>query len=267
MFDPAARGLLGLPRPRGRGRDRADAHPASTPARIDGIKISLLDAGREVALRRRLPEGVLMFTGDDFNYAELIEGDALGISHAPARHLRPDRARRGGGARSARRRATGRATAPSWPPPCRCRARSSRRRRSTTRRACVLLAWLNGHQDHFVMVGGMQSARSACTTPRCSGSPTPPACCATRTSPAPGCEPDGGARRRLTARPPRFREPRRRREAAGTPQAQPWMGPASTPRPWVQGTSVKKFHPYRAPARAPLRPHHSGRVGTSGPSR
>src|SRR5690606_5605636 len=49
--------------------------------RIDGIKISLLDKERELALRRQLPAGVMMFTGDDFNYAELIEGDGERFSH------------------------------------------------------------------------------------------------------------------------------------------------------------------------------------------
>ena len=51
-------------------------------AKVEGIKISLLDNAKEVALRERLPEGVLCFTGDDFNYAELIEGDGRRHSHA-----------------------------------------------------------------------------------------------------------------------------------------------------------------------------------------
>src|SRR5215212_6371574 len=50
--------------------------------KVDGIKISLLDAQREIDMRRRLPAGVRMYTGDDFNYAELIEGDAQGHSDA-----------------------------------------------------------------------------------------------------------------------------------------------------------------------------------------
>ncbi|MBP0650580.1 DUF993 family protein, partial [Mycobacterium tuberculosis] len=49
---------------------------------IDGIKISLLSAEKEIAMRRRLPAGVKMYTGDDFNYADLIAGDAAGYSHA-----------------------------------------------------------------------------------------------------------------------------------------------------------------------------------------
>jgi hypothetical protein len=56
---------------------------------VDGIKLSVLDAGREVALRRRLPAGVRLYTGDDFNYAELIRGDAAGPDdgqHSDALH-------------------------------------------------------------------------------------------------------------------------------------------------------------------------------------
>lgn len=55
-----------------------DAHRS----KVDGVKVSLLDAGREVALRRRLPEGVRLYTGDDFNYPELIRGDEHGHSDA-----------------------------------------------------------------------------------------------------------------------------------------------------------------------------------------
>jgi hypothetical protein len=50
--------------------------------KVDGIKLSVLDAGREVALRRRLPAGVRLYTGDDFGYLELIRGDAAGHSDA-----------------------------------------------------------------------------------------------------------------------------------------------------------------------------------------
>ncbi|CAM5285441.1 Dihydrodipicolinate synthase family protein OS=Streptomyces alboniger OX=132473 GN=CP975_12355 PE=4 SV=1 [Streptomyces alboniger] len=55
---------------------------AAHPDKVDGIKVSLLDAEREVALRRRLPRGVRCYTGDDFNYPELIAGDDHGFSHA-----------------------------------------------------------------------------------------------------------------------------------------------------------------------------------------
>ena len=51
-------------------------------SKVDGIKISLLDKDKEIAMRRKLPKGVRMYTGDDFNFAELIEGDAQGYSDA-----------------------------------------------------------------------------------------------------------------------------------------------------------------------------------------
>ncbi len=81
MFDPALKGYWGS----------ADLDVATESvlaiidehaAKIDGIKVSLLDADREIALRRRLPEGVRLYTGDDFNFPELIAGDEQGFSHA-----------------------------------------------------------------------------------------------------------------------------------------------------------------------------------------
>src|SRR3979411_3442908 len=51
-------------------------------AKVDGVKVSLLDKQREIDMRRRLDKSVKMYTGDDFNYAELIAGDAQGFSHA-----------------------------------------------------------------------------------------------------------------------------------------------------------------------------------------
>ena len=79
MFDPALAGYW--------GNSDVDAAMttalgviAANPGKVDGIKISLLDKGKEIAMRRRLPEGVRMYTGDDFNYAELIAGDATGLA-------------------------------------------------------------------------------------------------------------------------------------------------------------------------------------------
>ena len=103
--------------------------------KVDGIKISLLDKDREIAMRRRLPDGVRMYTGDDFNYAELIAGDGVGATAnrqhsdallgifdaiAPAASAALSALARGD-------EATRRASAPSSRPPCRCRATSSRR--------------------------------------------------------------------------------------------------------------------------------------------
>ncbi|WP_016908646.1 DUF993 family protein [Streptomyces xiaopingdaonensis] len=81
MFDPALEGYWGS----------TDLDAAAEvfleviedhPDKVDGVKVSLLDAGREVALRRRLPDGVRCYTGDDFHYPELIAGDRRGFSHA-----------------------------------------------------------------------------------------------------------------------------------------------------------------------------------------
>ena len=81
MFDPALQGYWG-------SNDLDEASEvfldvvAENAAKVDGVKVSLLDAGREIALRRRLPGGVRVYTGDDFNYPELIAGDEHGHSDA-----------------------------------------------------------------------------------------------------------------------------------------------------------------------------------------
>ncbi len=134
MFDPALAGYWGdADHRRGDGR-RLDVISRNA-AKVDGIKISLLDKDKEIAMRRRLPPGVRMYTGDDFNYAELIAGDDAGLQRRAARHLRRHRA---GGLGRARRAGGGRrgsSSTPSWRRPCRCRATSSRRRRASTRPA------------------------------------------------------------------------------------------------------------------------------------
>jgi len=129
-------------------------------ARIDGIKISLLDAEREVALRARLPEGVHTYTGDDVNYDRLILGDGqrhsdalLGIfdAIAPAASAALQALDRGDTA------GYGRALAPTmalsrhvFQPPT-----------YAYKTGVVFLAYLNGHQTHFRMLGGAESWRSA----------------------------------------------------------------------------------------------------------
>ncbi|HYM03996.1 MAG TPA: DUF993 family protein, partial [Stellaceae bacterium] len=81
MFDPALAGYWGH-RDLDRATDVAVDVIARNAGKIDGVKISLLDKDREIAMRRRLPAGVRMYTGDDFNYAELIAGDERGHSDA-----------------------------------------------------------------------------------------------------------------------------------------------------------------------------------------
>ena len=73
--------LLGFGRCR-HAMDTCLAVITANAAKIDGIKISLLSKEAEIGMRRRLPKGIRMYTGDDFNYAELIAGDAQGYSHA-----------------------------------------------------------------------------------------------------------------------------------------------------------------------------------------
>ena len=158
MFDPALQGYWGK-----------DDHYAAmdvclsvlqkNAAKVDGIKISLLDKDKEIAMRRKLPKGVRMYTGDDFNFAELIEGDAQGYSDAllgifdsiaPA-------ASHALSALAANDKTTyHEVLAPTVPLSRHIFCAPTRFYKT----GVVFMAWLNGHQDHFVMVGGQQSARN-----------------------------------------------------------------------------------------------------------
>ena len=128
-------------------------------AKIDGVKISLLDKQREVAMRRRLPPGVKMYTGDDFNYPELILGDEQGYSHAllgifdaiaPAASAALQALDAGDHGRYAA------ILAPTVPLSRHIFAAPTYYYKT----GVVFLAYLNGHQSHFRMVGGQESARS-----------------------------------------------------------------------------------------------------------
>ncbi|MDI3418532.1 dihydrodipicolinate synthase family protein [Streptomyces luteolus] len=158
MFDPALTGYW--------GSTDLDAATetfleviAAHPDKVDGVKISLLDADREIALRRRLPQGVRCYTGDDFHYPELIAGDARGFSHAllgifdPLGPLAADAVRvLDTGDMEAFRKLldpTVELSRHLFEAPTRF-----------YKTGVVFLAWLAGHQRHFTMVGGLQSARS-----------------------------------------------------------------------------------------------------------
>jgi Protein of unknown function (DUF993) len=127
--------------------------------KVAGIKISLLDATWEIEMRRQLPEGVRMLTGDDFNFAELIAGDEKGYSDALL-GIFDSIAPAASAALS--RLATGdedgfhEILAPTVPLSRLIFAAPTRFYKT----GVVFLAWLNGHQDHFTMVGGQESARS-----------------------------------------------------------------------------------------------------------
>src|SRR5258708_13494964 len=88
MFDPALAGYWGT-RDLDQAMDTAVAIINASAAKIDGVKISLLDKDREIAMRRRLAKNVKMYTGDDFNYAELIAGHQQDYSHALLRTFDP----------------------------------------------------------------------------------------------------------------------------------------------------------------------------------
>ncbi|MEU0016787.1 dihydrodipicolinate synthase family protein [Streptomyces rochei] len=158
MFDPALEGYWGssdLDAATGTFLEVIAAHPD----KVDGIKVSLLDARREVDLRRRLPQGVRCYTGDDFHYPELIAGDEQGFSHALLGIFDPLGPL---AAEAVRVLDTGntegfRALLDPTVELSRHLFRAPTRYYKT---GVVFLAWLAGHQDHFSMVGGLQSARS-----------------------------------------------------------------------------------------------------------
>ncbi|MFQ6147192.1 dihydrodipicolinate synthase family protein [Streptomyces seoulensis] len=158
MFDPALEGYWGsadLDAATDTFLDVIAAHPD----KVDGVKISLLDARREVELRRRLPQGVRCYTGDDFHYPELIAGDEHGFSHAllgvfdPLGPLAAEAVRALDTGDTARFRTLLDPTVPL----ARHLFQAPTRFYKT---GVVFLAWLAGHQAHFTMVGGLQSARS-----------------------------------------------------------------------------------------------------------
>jgi hypothetical protein len=157
MFDPALKGYWG-------GGDFEAALDTVVgiierhAGKVEGIKISLLDADKDVALRSRLPEGVLMFTGDDFNYPELIAGDGRRHSHALLGIF--DAIAPVANAALARLAEDDRAGYDALMAPTVPLSRKIFEAPTEYYKAgIVFLAWLNGHQDHFAMVGGMQSAR------------------------------------------------------------------------------------------------------------
>ena len=126
--------------------------------KVEGIKISLLENACEVALRNRLPEGVLCFTGDDFNYAELIEGDGTKYSHALLGifdAVAPS-ASKALASLAAGDVSTFRAVIEPTVPLSR---KIFEAPTQYYKAGIVFLAWLNGHQKHFTMPAGMQSAR------------------------------------------------------------------------------------------------------------
>ncbi|WP_342360920.1 dihydrodipicolinate synthase family protein [Terrarubrum flagellatum] len=158
MFDPALAGYWGSSNP-DVAMDTAVAIINAHAAKVDGVKISLLDKDKEIVMRRRLAKGVRMYTGDDFNYAELIAGDSEGYSDAllgifdaiaPAASAALVKLAAGD------EKSFHDILAPTVP-------LSRHIFKAPTRfykTGVVFMAYLNGAQDHFTMIGGQESARS-----------------------------------------------------------------------------------------------------------
>lgn len=127
--------------------------------RISGIKLSLLDRELEVDLRRRLPRGVRLFTGDDLHYVELIRGDADGASDALLGVFDPLAPVATAALAALDRGDADRYEAILGPTTDLARTLFEAPT-GDYKTGVVLLAYLNGHQEHFRMLGGMESARS-----------------------------------------------------------------------------------------------------------
>jgi len=127
--------------------------------KVDGIKISLLDDEKEIKMRRMLPQGVRMYTGDDFNYANLIEGDEYGHSDAllgifdaiaPAASAALHELDKGNLEKY--HSILGKTVPLS--------RHIFQKPTYSYKTGIVFMAYLNGHQTHFRMIGGAESARS-----------------------------------------------------------------------------------------------------------
>jgi hypothetical protein len=167
MFDPALDGYWGTADLQAAMASCCDVIARNT-AKVDGIKISLLDADLEIQMRSKLPQGVRMYTGDDFNYDALVLGaqtsatvppDEHSYSHAllgvfdaiaPAAALALEALDRGDIPRYHA------LLAPTVP----LSRHIFQKPTFYYKTGIVFLAWLNGHQTHFRMVAGHESARS-----------------------------------------------------------------------------------------------------------
>ena len=164
MFDPALAGYWGSSDV-GQAMNTALGIINAHPDKVDGIKISLLDKDKEIAMRRRLPAGVRMYTGDDFNYAELIAGDGHGseLFHGQSDALlgifdaiAPAASAALGELAQGNVDKFHAILGPTVPLSRHIFAAPTRFYKT----GVVFMAWLNGHQSHFSMVGGQQSTRS-----------------------------------------------------------------------------------------------------------
>ncbi len=171
MFDPALAGYWGT-KDVDAAMTTALGIIAAHPDKVDGIKISLLDEDKEIAMRRKLPatggadgKGVRMYTGDDFNYAELIAGDGFGTAAVHGKSdallgifdaIAPAASSALGELALGNLDKFHAILGPTVPLSRHIFAAPTRFYKT----GVVFMAWLNGHQNHFTMVGGQQSTRS-----------------------------------------------------------------------------------------------------------
>jgi|TARA_B100000315_G_scaffold173208_1_gene161634 hypothetical protein len=158
MFDPALAGYWGS-EDHWAAMDTCLEMLTHNAAKVDGVKVSLLDAEKEIVMRNKLPEGVCMYTGDDFNFPELIAGDDDGYSDALLGifdAIAP--------AASAALAAMGKQDMAGYHDLLEPTLPLSRHIFKAPTRfyktGVVFLAYLNGHQDHFLVVGGQEGTRS-----------------------------------------------------------------------------------------------------------
>ncbi|MEK3911255.1 dihydrodipicolinate synthase family protein [Paenibacillus sp. FSL H7-0331] len=158
MFDPALAGYWG-------SSDFNEAMETclrvirANADKVDGIKISLLDADKEIQMRRLLPEGVVMYTGDDFNYPELIRGDEQGYSHALLGifdAIAPVAA----SALQALDRGDLAQYDALFEPTIALSRHIFQKPTYAYKTGIVFMAYLNGHQNHFRMIAGAEGSRS-----------------------------------------------------------------------------------------------------------
>ncbi len=157
MFDPKLKGYWGSADV-GTAMETVLSIIEAHRAKVDGIKISLLEKSYEENLRRRLPEGVHLYTGDDFNYAELIEGDGKRYSHAllgAFAAIAPAASQALEALAQDDRETYHALLGPTVP-----LSREIFKAPTQFYKAGIaFLAWLNDAQSHFIMPGGFQSSR------------------------------------------------------------------------------------------------------------
>jgi hypothetical protein len=158
MFDPALRGYWGS-----NDLDQATVTCLriirENSSKIEGIKVSLLDKDREIEIRRKLPSTVKLYTGDDFNYPELIRGDDQGHSHALL-GIFDGIAHAASAAFGALDQNEPELFENILEPTLPLARHIFQAPTYYYKTGLVFLAFLNGHQEHFRMVGGFESARS-----------------------------------------------------------------------------------------------------------